>query len=275
MKNIIKRIKLANFLGYKHIYQRIRHPETSGSIEKKIVFVAGNQRSGTNMVMDTFEKSLITDVYHETDKRAFDNYFMRDKKTIHRLFSRSSAKVFIIKALLESQKLNSLLKEFAPAKAIWVYRNYDDVVNSMMVSFNNMAVQAARIAKNPKSSGWLGENMSEKTHALIREMVGDQIDDASASALQWYYRNVLFFEQNLHQNSNVSLIKYENLVSNPEQEFDQLFRFVGAEFDRKFVKTIFASSIKKKSPRKIKPEIKSICEDLMHKFESALIERKS
>ena len=274
MNTIHKRIKLAGFIGYKRMYQRIKHSVTKGSIEKKCVFVAGNQRSGTNMVMDTFEKSLETDVYHETDNRAFDNYFMRDKETIRSLFSGSSAKVFIIKALLESQKMNSLLEDFAPAKAVWVYRHYDDVVNSMMVSFKNMAVQASRIAENPKKSGWLGENMSKKTYTRVKDVVGDQIDDASASALQWYYRNILFFEQNLHQNPNIRLVKYENLVSNPEREFDRLFQFVEIEFDKKFVNTIFASSIKKKPSRKIDPEIKSICEELLQNLESALAEQE-
>ena len=58
------------------------------------VFVAGMQRSGTNMVMDVLERSLGTDVYHENDPRAFERYEMRDPAVIRQLANGSGTPLF-------------------------------------------------------------------------------------------------------------------------------------------------------------------------------------
>ncbi|WP_022668854.1 sulfotransferase domain-containing protein [Desulfospira joergensenii] len=265
-----KRIKKDIFLKLKAGYQIINNRYSVGMKEsppKKVIFVAGNQRSGTNMVMDIFEKSLKSDVYHETDPRAFQNYIMRDISTIQRLFSQSKAPVFIIKSLCESQRLKTNLENFHHSQGIWVYRNYDDVVNSMMRSFNNMAKQAKRIAESPEEAGWLSEAMSDSTYQLVNSLVDDSIDDASASALQWYYRNILFFDQKLDTNSRVRLIKYESLVRDPQKEFKGLFEFCGLDFKNRMVIDVFKSSIKKKRPQNIRKDIRDLCDGLTRRMD--------
>ena len=72
-------------LGSKYAAQRM----TQKPSQKLTVFVAGVQRSGTNMLMDALERSFETDVYHERDPRAFDNYLMRPPEVIARLHARS------------------------------------------------------------------------------------------------------------------------------------------------------------------------------------------
>ena len=42
------------------------------------VFVAGMQRSGTNLLMDVLDASAATQVFHETDPRAFERYVVID-----------------------------------------------------------------------------------------------------------------------------------------------------------------------------------------------------
>jgi hypothetical protein len=122
------RLGRAALLGGKGALQRLRR-RTGLQGSRRMIFVAGVQRSGTNMLMDVFEKSLQTDVFHERDRRAFDNYLMRPTSIIRQLYDQSPAPFFVIKALCELQRLESLLKEFAPSKAIWVVRDFEDVVN--------------------------------------------------------------------------------------------------------------------------------------------------
>ncbi len=251
------------FLATKTLRQWLRgqHPQLT-------LFVAGVQRSGTNMMMDILERSLETDVYHETDQRAFLNYQMRSEQVIRRLRAQSNAPVFIIKALCELQTLPHLMQEFAPAKAIWMLRNYDDVVNSMLKSFKNQAKQVQRIASNRDSDGWLGAGMSDDTHGIIRELVETNINDASAAALIWYFRNILFFEHGFDTNDQVLLVRYERLAHNTNDELARVFRFIGLPYTSKAPHHIHSSSVSKDVPKPIGEAIRVVCDELRRRFEA-------
>ncbi|MBE0435306.1 MAG: sulfotransferase domain-containing protein, partial [Methylomicrobium sp.] len=173
------------------------------------IFIAGMQRSGTNMLMDILEKSWETDVYHERDARAFDNYQMRDRHTIQKLINQSRAPKFIIKALCELQDLKDLMEYFKPAKVIWIVRSYDDVVASMLKSFPNMEKQVIRIVYKG-SKEWLGRGMTDETRNKLKDLIHEGMGDSSASALQWYFRNILFFDQKFDKDQRVLLISYED-----------------------------------------------------------------
>ena len=87
--------------------------------EQTVVYVAGQQRSGTNMLMNVLDRHWRTDVYHETDARAFECYQMRDIEVIRALVKRSSARLVVFKALCELQRLRDLLDAFPKARALW------------------------------------------------------------------------------------------------------------------------------------------------------------
>jgi hypothetical protein len=250
-------------LGSKYCLQRF----STQPADRLTVFVAGVQRSGTNMMMDVLERSYQTDVFHERDERAFANYLMRPSSVIRGLYEQSKASHFVIKSLCELQDLSRLMSEFSPAKAVWVVRNYEDVVNSMLVSFGNHAKQVQRIAKDRHSDGWRGEGMSDATHALVRRFASEDLDDASAAALIWYFRNVLFFEQGFDRAPTVILVPYERLVTEPEQEFRRVFEFLGLAYSPRVNAKVFPSSIRKREPPPIDPGIRQLCDDLTARFE--------
>lgn len=226
------------------------------------VLVAGVQRSGTNMLMDVLERSWDTDLYHETDVRAFDTYEMRPRPVIHALMERSSAPIFVIKALCELDQLKSLLDEFAPAKSVWMVRDYNDAVSSALVSFRNFAAQVGRIATDRNADGWRGRGMSDETHALVRSLYTAQMNDATAAALIWYFRNMLYFEQGLHHDQRVLLVHYENLVSEPQTAFLCIFNFLGLDYSPAVSRKVFASSIRRRSPPPIAEPVRALCEGL-------------
>ncbi len=239
------------------------------------VLVAGMQRSGTNLVMDLFERSMQTDTYHERDPRAFDDYHMRDRQHIHGLIERSGGEVFVIKALLESQHLRSLLDEFAPAKALWVVRDYRDTVNSLMISFPGFAERIQLIAKDRHACGWRGEGMSDETHALIRKYTHPDINEATAAALKWYYRNILFFEQALDTDPRLRLVSYETLVTQPGEEIERVFQFVGIRYSQGISRWVSPRSIRKRPPPEIEPDVAALCEGLAERFHQRMKETVS
>lgn len=230
------------------------------------VFVAGMQRSGTNMLMDVLERSRETDMYHESDARAFDNYGMRPSSVIHRLGAASHAPVFVIKALCELDQLKSLMTTFSPAKTVWMVRDYTDAVSSALVSFKNFALQVSRIAQDRNANGWRGRGMSDATHALVRSLYTPDMDDATAAGLIWYFRNVLYFEQQLASDERVLLAHYENLVTASQREFSRIFEFLGLRYTPFVSSQVFASSIHRREPPAIAAPVRELCEDLSARF---------
>lgn len=255
-------------LGYKLLivsksaYQWVRRREPA-----QVVFVAGMQRSGTNMLMDRLERSYLTDVYHERDPRAFDNYRMRDRTVIRRLVAHSRAPTFVIKALCELDRLGALMAEFAPAKTVWIVRDYRDAVRSALVSFGNFTRQVSRIAADRNVDDWRAGGMSEATHAIVRGLWHMGMSEASAAALIWYFRNVLYFEQGFDSDPRVRLVSYERLVQAPQQECSAIFAFLGVPYSEYITRGVFAGSVRHRAMTDIEPAVARLCEELAQRFE--------
>lgn len=226
------------------------------------LLVAGVQRSGTNMVMDVLERSYSTEVYHERDPRAFENFQLREEQVIRHLISRCRSPLIVVKCLMESQKLAQLMDAFVPSRALWVYRDYRDVVNSMLRSFGNQAKQVRRIAADRNADGWLGECMSDATYALVAELATDDLDDASAAAIQWYFRNIRFYEQQLDQNPDVLTVHYDDLVTAPAEQFKRVFEFAGIGLSPRVLKHVSASSIRRRPPPVLRADVEALCQQL-------------
>ncbi|WP_246265702.1 sulfotransferase [Aromatoleum diolicum] len=234
----------------------------------QVVFVAGMQRSGTNMLMDRLERSFLTDVYHERDPRAFDNYRMRDRATIRELISHSRAPAFVIKALCELEQLHGLMDEFAPAKTLWIVRDYRDAVRSALASFGNFTRQVQRIVADRTVNDWRAAGMSEATHLMVGKLWHPGMSEASAAALIWYFRNTLFFEQGLDHDARVRLIAYESLVQNPETECRSIFEFLEIPFTRDITRGVFSTSIRHRPLSEIEEPVAELCEGLARRFEA-------
>lgn len=230
------------------------------------VFVAGMQRSGTNLLMDVFDASLATDVYHETDPRAFERYEMRDLAHIRALAARSTAPVFVIKALCELDRIRSLMEEFAPAKTLWVVRDWRDSVHSAVRSFGNFVPQWRRLAAGD-SRDWRGRGMSADTRAVLARLLRDDVSEAEGAAIMWYYRNVLFFEQALETDPRVQVLFYERLVEAPFEAVSQVLGFVGLPgSSARIAGRIHARSVKHRAPEGISPEVAALCDGLLARF---------
>jgi hypothetical protein len=237
--------------------------------EQQRLFVAGMQRSGTNLVMEVIEHSLSTDVYHEYDVRAFKDYKMRSPDEIEQLVARSRAEHFVIKSLCELDELSELMDRFEPARTVWIVRRCDDVVNSMLRSFKNMAAQVHRIMDDKDDEEeWLAHGMTDDTYERVAACVGEDLTDGDASALQWYFRNMLFFNQGFEQDDRVCLVFYEDLVTQPEVEFGRVFAFAGIDFRSDYVSKVSTRSIRKNQPPQLSEPVQRLCDELYKRFQA-------
>ena len=265
-RSLLVRGKRRALLLGKQAWQRMGpRPST-----REFVFVAGMQRSGTNMVMDVLERSFRTDVYHETDPRAFHRFEMRPEPVIHQLAARSHALVVVIKALCELDLLPKLMESFAPARTLWVLRSSDDVVNSATRSFRNFPAQIARLVHDRNSNQWRGRGMSDETHGRLADLYHEGMNEPTAAALTWYYRNILFFENGFDQDGRALLVSYEKLVTEPDTEFKRIFRFLEIPYSSWISRIVFASSVQRRPPPAIDPGVKELCSDLTQRFQICL-----
>jgi len=247
-------------------WKSIRH-QIGGGKDRQYVFVAGMQRSGTNMLMEILEWSAHTDVYHETDPRAFERYELRPRPVLHALAEKSNAPFIVIKSLCELDQIKELMQEFRPAKTLWILRAFDDSVNSAIRSFGNFARQVHRLAKDRDSDGWRGRGMSDETQSILARLDHPEISEASAAALMWYYRNILFLEQGLDRNPNVKLVYYEDLVRDPQTALQDVMGFLDMpDWSPWLTRYIHAGSIRKSPKADIEPGVRSLCEGLACRF---------
>src|SRR5262249_33723388 len=260
-----QRLSHLAFVERKHMRQRFGALFVP-ACEKRALMVAGVQRSGTNMLMHILERSDETDVFLESDHRAFHKYEMRSPPAIRHLIEKSCAPRVVFKALYEGDKLRNLLDAFAPASAIWMVRDHNDVVNSSLRRWPGDRNHIEKILIDRNAAGWRGRGMSDATHALLREYYQPNVNDASAQALFWYYRHQLLFDQKLEEDPRVLVLRYEPLVQCPEEYGKIVARFTGIAYTADMVRTIFNHSVGKRPPPPIVPRINALCEGMLSRL---------
>ncbi|WP_324780155.1 sulfotransferase family protein [Thiobacillus sedimenti] len=232
------------------------------------VFVAGMQRSGTNLLMDVLDASAATQVFHETDPRAFERYEMRDCEVIGQLVRQSVAPVFVIKALCELDRLPFLMERFNPAKTLWMVRDWRDSVDSAIKSFGNFVPQWQRLAHGD-ASDWRGRGMSATTRERLRALYRPDASEAEGAAIMWFYRNAIFFEQQLAADPRVRVVFYESLVQQPMREVAAVYDFLGLSgFNAAIAARIHARSVRHRSPPDISPAVAGLCDELLMRFKA-------
>ena len=237
--------------------------------EQRYTFVSGVQRSGTNMLMNILEQNLETDVYHESDGRAFDNYMMRDEDLVEELMSKSPFPNFVIKALHEGDRLKGLMGRFKPSKSIWMFRRHGDVVNSNLVLWPGGRNFIEDVVEDRLSARWRGMGMTDETHAMVQEHHHPELNDASALGIFWVYRNQLYFDQGLDRSDDSLLMSYEWLVMNPEEGTRALCTFLGLKPSAAMWELMSSSSIGKDKKPDIEEPVRRLCIDMHERLNKA------
>jgi hypothetical protein len=234
------------------------------------VLILGEMRSGTNMLDECFDKSLSADVYHEYDDEAFVGYELRPLPEIRRLIERSNGTHAVFKPIADSNCADDLLDGLPGARAIWIYRRYQDAVNSALDNFREHREYLRLIIEEPAKARWRARGLNSEDLALIRKHYTPQLPDPSARALIWYIRGRCYFTQQLQERSEVMLINYEQLVTRPREQLRAAFEFVGLAFQDRYFEHVATSSIRKRPDPEIAPEIAALCDALTERFDAAL-----
>jgi hypothetical protein len=149
-------------------------------------------------------------------------------------------------------------------------------VNSCIRNFGNFADKAHRIAVDRRLAGWRGRGMSDATWEIIRRCDHPDMNEATGAALQWYYRNVLYFEQELQNDPRVMLVRYEDMVENPLEVVNKIYEFAGiVDISPWAVRKIHQKSVKKNVVPPISQEVFELCANLQNRLLSVVSARKA
>lgn len=242
---------------------------TGGEPERLVIFVAGVHRSGTNMMMQTLEWHPQTDVYRESDPRAFDGFLMRPEPVIDALIARSPATRVVVKALHETERLCSLLERYAPARAIWMYRDWRDVVNSILSRWPGHRNGVDRIMKGIDTAGWRGRGMTEATRAELERFYRPDLDDASVNALFWVFRNQIFFDQGFDRDPRMALISYDRILEHSRSQIGVLAAFLNIEYNERMVQVPDVGRVRTKAPPVVEPDIAAFADRMLERLDGA------
>lgn len=235
---------------------------------RPVMFMGGVPRNGTNLTLEILERSVDTDVFREADRRAFQRFELRSSDVLRSLASRSTARLVVFKALLDAHRIRDLMGDFAPAKAVWITRHYDDSVNSHLHRFPGVGKRiAAMVADRNAVKGWETAGMSDATYALLKKLHHPAMTPASAIALFWCTRSALFFDQRLDTDPRVATLQYEALVRGPDPVARRLFAFLDLPYDPFVVGRVHSESVRKHAAPEIEPAVREVCDAMLARFE--------
>jgi hypothetical protein len=252
--------------------RRTPHPTT----KKLPVFILGCNRSGTNMVCAAIGKSPHGWAFQESEfSPAFNGYYLRADWIIERLIRHSPASIISFGSILDSQFANDLLARFEGARAIWVYRRYEDVTNSCIrMSWGHHLKDLVRWVSQGELErlGARGQYINDEMVELFGELYHENISYEDSICLYWYMRNQLYFDLNLNENPRVLLVQYEDTVLKREKAFRRVFNFLDHPYDPEVIGGIFSSSVSKNPQPDLDPDILEVCSALKYRLDTRYAE---
>jgi hypothetical protein len=229
-----------------------------------VVFVVGSQRSGTRLPLQALDCSPDIATFSEGVSPFFDRVLLQPLDRIEILVTRSPFPVVALKPICETHRVNELLDRFSGSKAIWIFRDYRDTVNSASVKWRSGRDVLGRLADGAVT--WRSGGLSQDKLALVKRLYRDDMTLHEANAVMWYLRNGLFFDLNAHERPDVLLVRYEDLVADPHTGFARLFDFVKMPVPSDFGRLIRSSGASKRPFPEISREIRALCDELQERL---------
>lgn len=255
--------------------KRFYHLANQNDTSKRIMFIVGCQRSGTTLMMHILEKDYATSIYHEFSRLSsgdkVERLRLNSLDSVKKVLERDRAKFVVLKPLVESQQTVSLLNFFPNSKALWMYRDHHDVVNSSLNRFGtHNGIDDIRPIVQGIANNWRSEGASAEVRATVAEHFSEEMNPYDAAALFWYARNMLYFDQNLEQDSRVMLCNYRDLVLKPLDFMQVLYHFMEQKFPGTHViEDVKDSSVGRGKHVELSPAIDALCTSLYERLDAA------
>ncbi len=250
-------------------------------VKKTQVFLLGTQRSGTTLLTDVLGRAPLCRAYHEADEQVMRDMRLREPAAVEKVIDSECRPILVFKPINDSQYATELLDTYANPKVVWIYRDYNDVVNSALVKWAHWQRQIVtwvceHYADEPgpldEPFKWYAiyrERMSRATLQAVSACIEEGITDAEGAALLWYMRNKLYFDQQLREHDKCLIARYEDMVSRPEVHIARIFDFIGCAFKNDYVGDVRTTSISRKQPPMLGQSVRELCDGLQSELDNA------
>jgi hypothetical protein len=238
------------------VVARGRRPAT------RVVFVVGSQRSGTRLPLQILDGAPEVMTYSEGTAPYFDRVLLKPLPEIERLLTRSLFPVVALKPICETHRINELLDHFPDARGIWIFRDYRDATNSASAKWKSGKEAVRRLAAGElDAAGWRAGGLTTEKLQLVRRLYSDSMSLHAANAVMWFLRNDLFFDLGAFKRSDLVLVRYEDLVTDPRRHFLPVLDRIDVAERPELFRFIYASSVRRRPFPEIPAEIQALCED--------------
>lgn len=229
--------------------------------DSKPVFVLGNQRSGTSMLMYAFHRHPQILVFDEArSSEAFEQFRIRSLRTVRDLVYRARYPIVCLKPICDSHRIGEVHAAFPAAHFIWVYRDYRDVANSFLRKFESATRAIRLVCTGRPGGGWFQEGVSSPVAEVLRNVYRPTLSDFDLACLIWWARNQIIIDSGLIGEPNVTVLKYEALVSQPSMFLTWQFERIGSEYRERTARNITPRSIGRHSAPEMDGRVQDICE---------------
>ena len=219
------------------------------------------------MLLNTFERDLRVDVFGENDARVAENYRLVHEK-ISPAIEACKTNVLVMKPILNSFDVSSLMNDYRRVKIIWAWRNYQDVVASALKEFGPDVPNYLReIVLEDKGNNWISESLHTESLEILRGLDSVGFTDSDWMALIWWAVNRTVIVHDLSEKERFLLVSYEQVVQNVDVYIRSIYDFIGLSYKQpgSYVHT---ASVKKGAKIKLSKDVEKMCANLCQELES-------
>ncbi len=254
----------------KHVYQSLRWRTLD---RPKLLMIVGCQRSGTTLMSRLFDADRDCRVFGEFSMLSSvgkDGIRLNPLPDVAAVISRVPAPLVVMKPLVETQRVRTLLNYFPNAKALFMYRRYTDVASSDLRKFGpRNAIDNIRPIALGDTHNWRSAGATPLVREHVARFFSDSMNPNDAAALFWFARNQLYYDLELATHGQVMLCRYEHLATEPSALMQRVYDFAGVACpDLTHTRQVHSSSVSKGKSLELLPEVRALCEQLQARLDT-------
>ncbi len=254
----------------KHVYQSLRWRTLD---RPQLLMIVGCQRSGTTLMSRLFDADRDCRVFGEFSMLSSvgkDGIRLNPLPDVAAVISRVPAPLVVMKPLVETQRVRTLLNYFPNAKALFMYRRYTDVASSDLRKFGpRNAIDNIRPIALGDTHNWRSAGATPLVREHVARFFSDSMNPNDAAALFWFARNQLYYDLELATHGQVMLCRYEHLATEPSALMQRVYDFAGVACpDLTHTRQVHSSSVSKGKSLELLPEVRALCEQLQARLDT-------
>ncbi len=231
------------------------------------VFVFGLQRSGTTMTMHVLQSCPDVLVYNEHDNnRVFQRCLLRDEETVQKAIDECPYPFVAFKPISDSHRAAEIVDRYESARALWLFRDYQDVANSSMRKWENSTRAISLVCEGQTGGGWFQDGISPQTLEVLRSVYNKSLSPHDLLCLVWWARNNLFFEQGLQDRTDFKPVFYDALVEDIEHRFAEIMDFLSIPFRPWTISQVHGESVRRHGATVLDQRVEQLCRDLRERL---------